>query len=105
MIAEGQLIGHGPAVAFQGDGVGVAWQTVKIGAVEAGKTFQFLQGTEFIEGLCIQLNGRVSGIASGTATGGFLGMAGMGSRIGAEEEFAGAGYDCITCRDMLQRGK
>src|SRR5690606_30295914 len=58
----------------------------EVGAEQAGETFQLVQGIALLERFGIQLNGGVRGVAAGTAAGGFLGMLGVGRRVGAQEE-------------------
>src|SRR5690554_597836 len=85
-IRQWQLLRHGPGLTYQGNGVGVSWQAIKVRAVETGKGFQFVENAEFFKDVCVQANGAVGRIATGAAAGGFLFVAGVGCGICAQEE-------------------
>ena len=72
---------------MQGNAASIAWQPIKIRAEETGESFQFVQRVILFEYLGIQLQGRRSGVYTGTGTGIFFRLSTVGRRIGAEEKF------------------
>src|SRR5690606_4382588 len=101
ILAEGHLSLHLPVLFNQGDFIAVAWQAVKVRAMEAGKAFQFVQGAQVFKNFGVQFNGAVSGVAACTATGVFFGALGVRGTVSAEEEFWIAAGDHILQRLLV----
>ena len=64
----------------------VSWQLVEIGAIKAGKGFEFIQRARLLESFSVKFNRRMSGIDACAAAGGFLDGSRMRRAVGAEKE-------------------
>src|SRR5690606_11561468 len=76
LIAEIQLVRHGPFGLLQHHTSGVVWQPIKFRAMDAGEALKPVQRPGLFEHLGIQFQRSRSGIAAGTAAGMLLEMTG-----------------------------
>ena len=76
---------HLQALAPQNDALFVDGQAVEAGTEDAGESFEAIQGTFLLEDGGVTLDGVGTIENPGATTGGFLGVTGVGGRIGAQE--------------------
>ena len=102
LLAERQAGRDLPLLAYQRDLVGIARQAIEIRTEVAGKGFQLDQRLTLLEGFGVQLDGGMGGVAAGTAASGFLGMLGMGRRVGTQEELRVAAGGSVQQGFLMQ---
>lgn len=89
-LAKRQAGRGGPLVTHQRDGVLIGGQAVERRTVKAGEALQLVQCVTLLESFCVQLDGRIGGVATGATAGVFLGVLGVRCRVGAQKELAAA---------------